>query len=152
MVAEITEDQHRALAVEYHNRAWELIEEQQVSGIASGRDALTYAFASRLHWKGVGTTENLAIAEWMVAHVASRLGHADLALEFAAAAHETVTTAAEPLPAWLVASTLEGLARAHAVAGNAAERDRYAEECRRVLETEPDEEDREHIAAQLASI
>lgn len=140
----------RALAVRLFNRTWELLESERDA--AADREALETAMASRLHWTGIGTDENLAAGDWLVGHVASRLGHAELALDFAAAAHERVATSREQLPAWLVASTLEGLARAHAVAGHDEERDAFAADARRVLEAVEDEEDREIVEGQLASI
>ena len=140
----------RALAVRLFNRTWELLDLERDA--AADREVLATALASRLHWTGIGTDENLAAGDWLVAHVASRLGHADLALDFASAAHERVSTSREQLPAWLVASTLEGLARAHAVAGHDDERDAFAADARRVLEAVEDDEDREIVEGQLATI
>ena len=78
--------------------------------------------------------------------------HADLALDFASAAPERVSTSSEQLPAWLVASTLEGPARAHAVAGHDDERDAFAADARRVLEAVEDDDDREIVEGQLGTI
>jgi hypothetical protein len=141
----------RALAVRLFNRTWELLESDGRSP-ADDREMLASALASRLHWQGIGDDENYAAGDWLVAHVASHLGYADLALDFAAAAHERATTAQPEVPLWLVASTLEGLARAHAVAGHDDERDRYAAEARATLEKVDDAEDRELIASQLATV
>jgi hypothetical protein len=141
----------RALAVRLFNRTWELLEDADRDD-AGDREALMTAMASRLHWAGIGTDENLAAGDWLVAHVASLLGHADLALDFAAAAHERVSTSPEELPTWLVASTLEGLARAHGVAGHEEERDAFAADARSVLEAVDDDEDREIVESQLATI
>ena len=141
----------RAMAVRLFNRTWELLEDADRDE-AGDREALMTAMASRLHWAGIGTDENLAAGDWLVAHVASRLGHAALALDFAAAAHERVSTSSEELPIWLVASTLEGLARAHAVAGHDEERDAFAADARSVLEAVDDDEDREIVESQLATI
>ena len=140
----------RALAVRLFNRTWELLDTERDE--AGDRDVLATAMASRLHWRGIGTDENLVAGDWLVSHVASRLGHADLALDFAAAAHERVSTSSEPLPTWLVASTLEGLARAHAAAGHDEERDAYAADARRVLEAVDDDEDRDIVESQLATV
>jgi hypothetical protein len=140
----------RALAVRLFNRTWELLDIERDA--AADREVLATAMASRLHWTGIGTDENLAAGDWLVAHVASRVGYADLALDFASAAHERVSTSSEQLPAWLVASTLEGLARAHAAAGHDDERDAFAADARRVLEAVEDDEDREIVEGQLATI
>jgi len=151
----------RALAVGLFNRTWELLERRDNAtdltmasdgGAADDRMLLETAMASRLHWEGIGSAENLAAGDWLVAHVASRLGYADLALEFAGAAHERATTAGPEVPTWLVASTQEGLARAHATAGHDEERDRWAADARRTLEAVDDEEDRELIESQLATV
>ena len=140
----------RALAVGLFNRTWELLESPRSP--ADDRAMLASAIASRLHWADIGTAENYAAGDWLVAHVASRLGYADVALEFAAAAHERATTAGPEVPTWLVASTQEGLARAHATAGHDEERDRWAADARRTLEAVDDEEDRELIESQLATV
>jgi hypothetical protein len=151
----------RALAVGLFNRTWELLERRDNAtdlttasdgGAADDRLLLETAMASRLHWEGIGSAENLAAGDWLVAHVASRLGYADLALEFAGAAHERATTAGPEVPTWLVASTQEGLARAHATAGHDEERDRWAADARRTLEAVDDDEDRELIESQLATV
>ncbi|MGZ4593191.1 MAG: hypothetical protein ACXV3C_04955 [Actinomycetes bacterium] len=141
----------RALAVHLFNQTWQLLEQPRRSA-ADDRTMLASALASRLHWDGVGEVDNYAAGDWLVAHVASHLGYADLALDFASAAHERAVAAGPAVPTWLLASTQEGLARAHAVAGHDEERDRYAEECRRTLESVDDEEDRDLIASQLATV
>ena len=144
----------RALAVALFNQTWELLERRD--GAADPEEAdrhlLATAMASRLHWEGIGTAENLAAGDWLVAHVASLLGYAGLALDFAGAAHRRATTDGADVPLWLVASTQEGLARAHAVAGHDEERDRWAEDARQTLEAVDDDEDRELIESQLATV
>jgi hypothetical protein len=154
MTDDLTPDVQRALAVRLFNHTWELLE-RPGRGTASDegdREMLMTAMASRLHWTGIGTDENLVAGDWLIAHVASHLGHADLALEFASAAHERVMAADPAVPAWLVASTQEGLARAHALAGHDDERDRWAADARRTLEAVDDDEDRELIESQLATV
>ena len=148
--ADLAPEAQRALAVRLFNRTWELLDSERDA--AGDREVLATAMASRLLWQGVGTDENLAAGDWLVSHVASRLGHGDLALDFAAAAHERVSTSNEQLPPWLVASTLEGLARAHAVAGHDEERDAFAADARSVLEAVDDDEDREIVEGQLATV
>jgi hypothetical protein len=140
----------RALAVRLFNRTWELLETAREP--ADDRELLATALASRLHWQGIGTDENLAAGDWLVAHVASHLGYADLALEFAAAAFERATTADPAVETWLVASTQEGMARAHAVAGHDDERDRWWADARATLAAVDDDEDRERIESQLATV
>ncbi len=147
---ELDPAQQRSLAVGLFNRTWALLEAERDD--AGDRMLLATALASRLHWEGIGTDENYAAGDWLVAHVASWLGHADLALEFAAAAHERAASAEPPVPVWMIASTQEGMARAHAVAGHDDERERWAADARATLEDVDDDEDRELIESQLATV
>lgn len=141
----------RSLAARLFNRTWELLESPQRDD-AGDREVLATAMASRLHWEGVGTPEKLTAGDWLVAHVASQLGYAELALSYAAAAHERAGSAGDDIPTWLLASTQEGLARAHAVAGQAEERDRWVADARRTLLAVEDDEDRQLIESQLATV
>ena len=139
----------RKRAGELFNETWQLIE---LPGRTAEQDRrmLVTACASWLEWDAVGTEENRAIADWQIAHVASLLGYGDLALAHATAAFER--TEGGQLPSWLRASTLEGLARAHAAAGQKAERDTYAERATAALQNVDDQEDRDLIASQLATV
>jgi hypothetical protein len=143
-------DEHARLAIGYFDAAWEHIEATDRSA-EQNRDMLTAAFASRQHWIDAdGKAENLAIADWQVAHAASLAGWGDVALVFARSAVDRAES--NDVPTWLKASTHEGLARAHATAG---ETDGYTYEAdltRALLEKVADPEDRALVASQLASI
>jgi hypothetical protein len=140
---------HAAFAKAAFNGAWDLIDKPERSA-GDDRQMLTLAFASRWHWGEVGSPENKVIADWQVAHVASLLGQQSLALTHAQAAYDAARNGG--LPDWLRASTAEGLARAHACAGDFASYETYAAEARELAESLDDEEDRELILGQLASI
>ena len=146
----MTGTEHRILAVNYFNAAWDLIDlPQRTPG--QDRDMVTMAFASRQHWhEAGGTDENLAVADWQVAHAASLVGLADLALAFARASVDRAESS--DVPAWLKASTHEGLARAHAAAGDRASYDAEADRCRELLAHVDDDEDRALVQSQLDSI
>ncbi|HUV48332.1 MAG TPA: hypothetical protein VMX11_05090 [Actinomycetes bacterium] len=142
-------DDQRALAVQYYNQSWDLIDKSGRSP-ADDRRLLMLAIASRALWDDIGGDEQWITGDWQVAHVAALTGHASLSLEFAAAAYERATTADVPL--WLKASTCEGLARAHAAAGHAAERDAWVVKARELLERVDDPDDRAVIEGQLATV
>ena len=142
-------DQQRALAVQYFNQTWDLID-QPTRSAADDRRMLTLAMASRALWDDIGADEQLITGDWQVAHVAALTGHADLSLDFAAAAYERAAGAAVPL--WLKASTCEGLARAHAAAGHQAERDAWVLKARELLGQVDDDDDRALIEGQLATV
>jgi hypothetical protein len=138
---------HRALAVTSFNRCWELLERERTPD--EDFELLEVAFTSRHHWRVEGGPQQATIADWMVARCFSVLGEGRLAVRFAEAA-----LAAEPpdAPAWLRGSLLEGLARAHAANGDQAARDDAFAGAVVALADEPNEEDRELIAEQLASV
>lgn len=140
---------HIAFAKAAFNGAWDLIDKTGRSA-DDDRQMLTLAFASRWHWGTVGSAENKTIADWQVAHVASILGLPSLALTYAQAAYDAARGG--DLPDWLRASTAEGLARAHACAGDRESYEFCASEARQLVEQLEDEEDRELILGQLASI
>lgn len=142
-------DARRELAVELYNQTWVLID-QAGRTAADDRRMLASAMGSRALWQEIGGPEQHAVGDWQVAHVASLLGHADLALDFAAAAHETAFSA--DVPDWLRASVCEGLARAHASAGHAEERDDWIIRAQEELERVVDPDDRRLIEDQLAGI
>ena len=140
---------HRAFAVAAFNGTWELIDLPDRSP-EQERRMLTLAFAARWHWGEIGTAENVAVSDWQVGHVAALVREVGLAQRFSRSAYDIAR--AGDLPDWLRASTAEGMARACAVAGDRAGYERYAEEARTLLATLDDEEDRDLIAGQLASI
>lgn len=146
---EITTKARRALAIAQHNAAWELIDQPDRTPEQT-REMLARAFASRALWAPIGTDENLVIADWQVAHAASLAGWSGVALAFATAAEERARSAA--LPAWLRASTCEGMARAHAAAGDRAGYEAWAQRAAALLERVDDADDRDLVAGQLASI
>ncbi len=143
------EQAERELAKRLFNSTWELIE---TADRTPGQDRLMLvtACASWLHWDAVGTVENRAIADWQIAHVASLLGYGELALAHATASYELTRSA--NLPDWMHASALEGLARAHAAAGNEAERDAYLRLASEALAVVTEPEERELIASQIATV
>lgn len=140
---------HRTFAGAAFNRSWDLIDKADRSA-EDEAELLAAVFASRYHWEPIGNDENKAVGDWQIAHAASHLGLEPIAMRFATSALERTQAAGRD--DWLLASCYEGVARAHAVAGNAEERDRYITLARWVLETVDDAEDRELIESQISTI
>lgn len=138
---------HRQLAVSAFNASWTLLERDRSED--DDLELLEGAFASRHHWRTVGGAQQVSIADWMVSRCFAELGDGPMALRFALAA---IAASPDDAPAWMVASMLEGLARAHAANGDAEARDDAMARATRALEDESDDEDRELIASQLASV
>jgi len=145
----LSDDVQRGLAVALFSETWALIDLPERTP-EQDRRMLVTACAAALHWDAVGTDENRAISDWQVAHAASLLGYGQLALAHATAAYERAGKAGAP--AWLRASALEGLARAHAAAGHRAERDGYVRRAAAALDIIEEPGERELIASQLATV
>ena len=142
---------HMAIAVATFNQAQDLLYLHRTS--IEDRGLLTAAFTSRHHWHEIGGPEEKAIADWLVSRAAAATGHTIMALQFAAAALEHGDEDDHTdYPAWLQASLLEGLARAHASAGNITERDNYIAQARALLVLETDAADAALIEAQIAEL
>lgn len=143
---------HRALAIGYFNAAWDLIDAASRTP-EEDQEMLSLALASRQHWvEAGGSLENLVVADWQVAHVASLAGLPDTALSFARSAVARTDASDADLPVWMKASAHEGLARAHAAAGDRDGYQREAAITTELLTSVDDADDRELVAGQLASI
>src|SRR3954464_1947812 len=90
------------------------------------------AHASRHHWGEVGTPANLARGEWQCSRVYAVLGRAEPSLHHA---HRVLEICEQHgIADWDLAFAYEALARAHAVAGDAAATETALAEARRAAE------------------
>lgn len=144
-----TNQWHRQFAISLFNFTWELIEKPDRTP-DDDLEMLLAAAASRWHWGRIGDSSQLAAGDWQVAHVASLLDLGDLALRFAA--RNLAIAEAEGWDGWRLASAHEGLARAYAALSQRERRDRAVAAAEAALTHENDEEERQIIAAQLASV
>ena len=104
---------------------------------------------SRLHWEA-GTAENVAIVDWLCSRVYAVLGRVEPALYHARWCLMRAESAG--LPGWIHAEGHEALARAHAVAGDGGDARRHADEARAIASTIEDDEDREVVLGDLATL
>lgn len=143
----------RALAAGLYNRTWELMSTADRTP-ALDDEMLHAAHASRHHWGEVGRSVNLARGEWLCARVYSVLGRGEPALWHATrclAIHEA-DEAAEGREDWDLAAAYEGLARASAVAGDAAGRDAWVARAREAVAAIADADDRAVIEGDLDTL
>jgi DNA-binding transcriptional MerR regulator len=146
---ELPAEQQRQLAADLFNLVWELLERPGRSVEEDDR-MVHAAHASRYHWGQVGQPTQIAIGEWQCARVYSVLGRAEPALHHARRCAEIV--AGHDVPDWLMASSHEALARAHAVAGDKAEARRQRDLAHTALQRVSDSEEREVVESDLAGI
>ena len=145
----MTDDVHRQVGVDRFNATWDLIDQKERSA-DDDVELLLSAMTSRWHWGQVGGPEEISTGDWQVAHAASLLGLGDLALLFAR--RNLATAEAQGWDGWRLASAHEGMARAHAVAGDAAGRAQHLAAAEAALANEPDAEESQIIASQLATV
>ncbi|MGZ4352376.1 MAG: hypothetical protein ACXVZ4_02420 [Gaiellaceae bacterium] len=137
----------RQLAVDLFNHCWTLLDLDHRSRDEDD-EMLHAAHASRFHWGRAGGPENRARGEWQCARVYCVLGRAEPALHHARRCLELCEE--HGLADWDLAFAFEALARAHRVAGDDAEAERFRE----LAGTVPiaDADDRELLETDLASI
>src|SRR5690348_4565034 len=112
-------EQHRRLGIDLYNRTWTLMD-------APGDEMLHCAHASAYHWmQGGGTAANRSRAEWLCSRVYTLLGRAEPALHHARRCLHFVESSPGEMEEWDLPAAYEALARAHAVAGDAEEKERY---------------------------
>ncbi len=132
-----------------YNHVWTLLEKRDRT--AREDDLMVHAaHASRFHWEAVGEPRNHAIGEWQVSRVYAVLGRAEPALHHARRCLELCEE--RGIGDFVLAYAYEALARAHAVAGDADEARRFAERAEHATSEIADEEDREHVLADLATL
>jgi hypothetical protein len=141
----------RQLAVDLFNHVWTLMELPQRT--AEQDDEMIHAtHASRHHWAAVGTGANLARGEWQVSRVYVTVGRAEPALYYAHRCLAYCEANSDDLADWDLAYAYEALSRAHGLAGNREESERYAAQARELAAHVANEKDREHLDEDLATL
>jgi hypothetical protein len=140
---------HRQLGVDLYNDAWRLLESHQ-----DDDELLHQAHASAYHWLKAPECEprNCARSEWLCSRVYSVLGRAEPALHHAHRCIDICEADPENMEDWDLPFAYEALARAHAIAGNAGEADRYEQKARELGASLADPEDREHLEEALSEL
>jgi hypothetical protein len=145
----VTPEQHRKLAGALFNQTWTLLEKPDRT--QEDEDRMVHgAHASRYHWGEVGGPVNLAVGEWQISRVYSQLGMAGPALHHARRCLDLCDS--HKLGDFERACAHEALARAHAVSGDADESRRHATTAREIGARIEDEEDREILFGDLATL
>lgn len=131
------------------NRTWELIEKEDRTP-EEDEEMLMTAFAARYHWSRAGTAVNFARGEWQIARVYGLLGNPVEALRHSRRCL-SITEAAR-LQDFDLAFALEGMARSLALSGEHEEAHRFARRAAEAGSTIADEEDRQILLNDLATL
>jgi hypothetical protein len=137
------------MAVNRYNHCWTLLEKEHRTSDEDD-ELLESSFVQHYHWFLAGGPDQFVMADWMVSRAAAATGHGDLALHYAQLAYDRAQTPSTP--DWLLASVAEGVARAYATSGDAAQRDHWFAVAKELVDMIVDREDRELIDSQLSSV
>src|SRR5688572_24617274 len=139
----------RQLAVGLFNHVWTLLERSDRSPLEDD-EMIHAAHASRYHWGEVGEPANLARGEWQCARAYSVLGRSEPALWHA---NRCLALCEEHgIGDWDIAFAHEAIARALRVAGDDAGADACAARARELAADIAEDEDRELLLSDLATI
>lgn len=140
---------HRQLAARLFNSTWDLIDSHERTE-DQDIEMFLRAATSRWHWQQVGGDEQIAIGDWQVAHVAALLGLGECSVLFARRSLQV----AQKLgwDGWRLASAHEGMARACSAVGDHHGHREHVAAAEAALADEDDDESRQLIVDQLASI
>ena len=142
---------HRSFAMSCFNRAWDYLDLPQRDE-TQVEEMLHAAHASFWHWLHVPeqTTTNLSIGLWQLARVYAVAGRADDARRWARRCLELGET--HELEPFYRAYAHEAAARAELLAGGGEAVSRHVAAARALLPEIDDEEDRDRLARDLASL
>lgn len=141
---------HRQLGVDLFNHVWTLLELPERSR-EQDDELLHAAHASRHHWGQVGAgPEHLARGEWQISRVYVVLGRAEPALHHARRCLELCEE--HGIGDWDVAFAHEAIARALEVAGDREGAAAEVTLARRLADDIAEDEDRELVLSDLATI
>ena len=151
MAAELDPKTQRQLAVDLFNLTWTFLGKEERT--REGADAMIHAaHASAYHWRQIGTPANFARSEWQCSRVYAVLGRGEPSLHHARRCLELCEENPDALADWDLPFAHEALARAYAVAGDAAEAASHLERARAAAAQVADADDRDHLEHELASV
>lgn len=146
---ELDAEARRRLAAALYNRTWTFLEMADRTP-AQTDEMIHTAHASRYHWGTVGDAPNLARGEWLCSRVYAVLGRGEPALWHA---RRCVAINEEAgIADWDIAGAYEAMARASAVAGDLPAARSWADKAQEACAAIAEDDDRETIAADIASL
>lgn len=129
-------------AKQTNGRVWELL--QKTDRTAEETEEMIHAaHASLYHWLHVGTAVHQQRGEWLIAHIYTVLEDSQKALHYARRCLKVTEANMEQMADFDLAFAYEGIARAHALAGNLGEAKSYHEKARAAGEAIAGEEDKQ---------
>lgn len=135
------DEAHLMFAKKTNGRVWELLDKRQRTD-EEDQEMVHAAHASMFHWLHSGTAIHRQRGEWLVSRVHCVLGQGDEAVRHAQRCLDLTEKHKDLMQDFDVAFAHEGIARAHAVAGNREEARKHIELAREAGGAIEDDEDR----------
>jgi hypothetical protein len=145
----LPKEEHRKFAVELFNLTWSLLDKKDRTREDDDR-MIHAAHASRFHWGEIGASLEFERGEWQISRVYSALKRSEPALYHANRCLEICKE--HDIGDFDIAFAYEAVARAHAVAGNKIEREKYLKLAKEAGEQIKKKEDREYFFSELKTI
>jgi hypothetical protein len=146
---EHTEEEHKKFAVDLFNLTWSLLDKKDRT--KEEDDKMVHAaHASRFHWGEIGRPLQFERGEWQISRVYSVLRRSEPALYHARRCLEICKE--NNIGDFDIAFAYEAMARAHAIAGNRTERDKYIKLAEEAAQQIKKKEDRDYFSSELKTI
>ena len=142
---------HKRLGIDLFNKTWTFLDMENRTRDEDD-EMLHCTHASAYHWFHAGTQANRARSEWQCSRVNAVLGRPEAALTHAERCLELVEGAPDQMEEFDLPAAYEAVARAHMVAGDTAEAKRYYDLGIAATAKIEDEEDRQIIEKDFATI
>ena len=140
---------HRKFAVDLFNRTWDLLDKEERT--PEEADTMIHAaHASRFHWGEIGTPLEFERGEWQISRVYAVLNRPQAALYHARRCLDLCQ--ANEIGDFDLAFAYEALARAYAIAGDAAKSGEYIELAMQAAKQIEDAGNREYFEGELATV
>lgn len=154
--AELTEgnrytekEAHRKFAIDLFNLVWSLMDKKDRTREEDDR-MVDAAHASHFHWGEVGTPLEFERGEWQISRVYSVLKQPQQALYHAKRCLEVCQS--NSIKDFDIAFAYEAMARAHAVAGQRSDCEKYLSLAREAGEQIKEKEDKDYFFSELKTI
>ncbi len=148
------EEFHRKIAAQTNNSIWPALDNNNPTEDEL-EEAMHMAHTARYHWSKVGTIVNAVRAEYMLARIYAHmkrsepaLFHANRGFELAKEAEKTD----ENWKDWDMPFIYEALSRAHLVAGNKSECNKYKKIAQKAIDAIAGKEDKEVCQGELDKV
>lgn len=151
MPPELDRETHRALAAGLYNRTWQLLEREADRTPDEDDELVHAAHASAWHWRQASDGVERARGEWLCARVYAVLGRGPAAVAHARRCLDLLDAGPAGVEDWDRAAACEAMARALAVAGDAAGAAAWRVRTVAALDAIVDPEDRAVIEQDLAT-